>query len=466
MEKVFSYIREHRMICPGEKVIVGVSGGADSICLLMILMEYRHRVPFSILAVHIEHGIRGEESLADAAFVKKFCTEAEVEYCCESFDVPAIAAERKLSEEEAGRLVRYEAFETIRRKQKADKIAVAHNMNDQAETMLFHMARGSGLAGAGGIRPVRDSVIRPLLCCTREEIENYLKEKNQNWCCDRTNGELDYTRNRIRHQLLPVMEQELNRKVIHHLARLGSEIQETEDYLDRIAGELVQRGTERKDEGILCLVQEFQKEDRLIRERAVRICLKRAGCGLKNLGRIHVEQILGLFDAQSGRTVCLPGGWLAERSFDAILIRKKAKEKEHAGGNTDVLQISVPGEISCPGGVLKTECELRKNEIIPQNQYTKWLDYDKIKDNLCLRTRRPGDYLIVDEKGSRKKLKEYMIQEKIPVRERERVLLVASGREILWVVGYRINAAYKVMERTKRVLKLQWQPENAKRSEF
>ncbi len=466
MEKVFSYIREHGMICPGEKVIVGVSGGADSLCLLILLMEYKSQVPFSILAVHIEHGVRGEESLADAAFVKNFCDEHGVECLCESFDVPAIAAEKKISTEEAGRLVRYETFERIKETQKADKIAVAHNMNDQAETMLFHMARGSGLAGAGGIRPVRDYLIRPLLCCTRAEIEGYLKEKNQNWCLDRTNGEPDYTRNRIRHQLLPVMEQELNPKVIPHLAQLGWELQKTEDYLEKIAGQLIKRGTGWQEESVRCLVQEFRKEDRLIQERAIRICLERAGCGLKDLGRIHVEQILGLFDGQSGRTVCLPGGWTAERSFEWVRIRKREVEEEDPDAELYFRQISVPGEISCPDGVLKTEPAFFENEIIPRNQYTKWLDYDKIKDNLCLRTRRPGDYLIVDQKGSRKKLKEYMIQEKIPANKRDQVLLVASGQEILWVIGYRINEAYKVLEGTKRVLKLEWKPQMQKEPDF
>lgn len=190
MQKAFQTIEKYHMIQPGDRVLAGVSGGADSVCLLFTLLEYRKKVSFDIKAVHVEHGIRGEESRQDAVYVEALCQKQNVEYECVSVDIPAMAVTEKLSTEEAGRLARYQIFEEISKSWHADKIAVAHNQNDQAETILWNLARGSGLDGAAGIRPVRDRIIRPLLECSRPEIEVYLKQKSITWREDRTNQEL------------------------------------------------------------------------------------------------------------------------------------------------------------------------------------------------------------------------------------------------------------------------------------
>ena len=171
MQKAFQTIEKYHMIQPGDRVLAGVSGGADSVCLLFILLEYRKKVSFDIKAVHVEHGIRGEESRQDAVYVEALCQKQNVEYECVSVDIPAMAVTEKLSTEEAGRLARYQIFEEISKSWHADKIAVAHNQNDQAETILWNLARGSGLDGAAGIRPVRENIIRPLLNTSRKRIE-------------------------------------------------------------------------------------------------------------------------------------------------------------------------------------------------------------------------------------------------------------------------------------------------------
>lgn len=454
MQKAFEYIEKNAMIDAADKVVVGVSGGADSLCLLFVLMEYQKSVPFSILAVHVEHGVRGEESHQDAKYVEALCREYQIPFVCRHFDVPRIAAEQKLSVEEAGRRVRYEAFEAAAKEWGGTKIAVAHNRNDQAETMLLHMARGSGLTGAGGIRPVRGNIIRPLLSCSRPEIEDYLKKKGISWRTDRTNEETEYTRNAIRHHILPMMEQEINAGVVEHLCCLGEDIQKTERFLEKTAEKALESIAFFEHENVRIIAKPFWEEEEVIKERMIRQCLMHIGCGLKDLKREHQTGILSLFEGTSGRTIVLPGGWRAVREFEEVRIYKEEKRdgKEKTSDGTKLL---LPGQIKIGETILDAGVFPYKKENIPQKSYTKWLNYDKISNDLWLRTRQPGDYLVINREGGRKKLKDYFIEKKIPSGKRDQVLLIASGSEILWVIGYRISEAYKVTEDTKMVLKLE-----------
>lgn len=451
MQKAFHLIEEYRMIEAKDKIIVGVSGGADSLCLLFVLLDYCRRVPCSLLAVHVEHGIRGEESRKDAQFVEELCgrhgVECRVVSCC----VPELAAREGLTVEEAGRRARYEAFERIRRETGAQKIAVAHNRDDLAETVLFHIVRGSGLDGAGGIPPVRGNIIRPLLSCSREEIEGYLCALGASWCTDATNMELSYTRNRIRRQVIPLLSEQVNAAAAVHLAAFGEEMRLVGRYLFKTA-------RERTDAVAVCTQGEarisvplFLQEDAALQPLCLRECLSRAGCGLKNITRAQIGSVRALFFAQSGRRVSLPGGWTALRQFDTVLIRADA------AGEAKPLyaQVTPPGTCRLAGADFRFRVFPYKNENILQKTYTKWFDYDRIKKSLVIRTRQPGDYLVIGRQGQRKKLKQYLIEEKIPADERSRVLLLADGCEILWVVGHRISEAYKVTAMTKNVLEVQ-----------
>lgn len=455
MQKVFDYMEKYRMIEAKDKVIVGVSGGADSLCLLFVLQEYARRVPFSIEAVHVEHGIRGKESLEDAAFVERLAEREGIPFHLVSRPVPQLAKRDGLSLEEAGRRARYEAFEEIRKKTGAQKIAVAHNRNDQAETMLFCMARGSGLFGAGGMSPVRGHIIRPLLDVSRQEIEDYLVRRGEAWRTDSTNADTRYARNSLRHSVLPLLRREVNGAADAHLAALGEELREVQDYL---RGEL-----ERKLDGMASCapgsarirIGRFLQEPAVMQAYCLRECLSRAGCTLKNVQRGHLEAVRGLAYMQSGSGVALPDGWTARREFDSlVLFQKNPKERREAEGFC--LQAAVPGVCEVPAGVLEFRVFPYKNENIFQKIYTKWLDYDKISRNLSVRTRLPGDYLIINSQGGRKKLKDYLIEEKVPADLRGRVPLLAAGSEILWVVGHRISEAYKITPQTKHVLEVQW----------
>ena len=224
-QKIKNYIKQNNMVTRGDKVLAGISGGADSTCLLYVLSHLKEQMGFELCVVHVNHGIR-QEAQEDAVYVEKICKQLMIPFFLRTEDVPLIACREGLTEEEAGRSVRYAVFEELADKVCATKIAVAHNRNDLAETMLLNLFRGTGVHGAGAIRPVRGRIIRPLLDTERTEIEEYLRKKGISYQTDKTNLEDDHTRNRIRHHILPYAQQEINNRAVQHLARAAQEISE------------------------------------------------------------------------------------------------------------------------------------------------------------------------------------------------------------------------------------------------
>lgn len=459
MDKVLEYIRKNQMLETGDKVIVGVSGGADSVCLLFLLKTYAPQLGISLEVVHMEHGIRGKESLQDAEYVENLCRRWEIPFHLYHRNVPSLAKEWKCSEEEAGRKVRYEAFEEVRQKVSAQKIAVAHNQDDQAETILFHLARGSGLRGLCGILPVRDRIIRPLLCLSRREIEKILKEQQIPFCTDATNGEPVYARNRIRLNLLPLMESELNPRAAQHIAQAGERLWKLEAYFQEEAAKRTDVLV-RWEKGKLYLDRTaFLQEPEALREYILKECLHRTAPeeGGKDLEAVHLAALGKLAASQSGRYLDLPGGILAGTEGGALVFGRKEKEAvfpEEECGETEAALV-IPGETRYGKLRILTEILEGKPEIIPEKMYTKWFDYDTINDTVRLRKRQAGDYLTVTASGGRKTLKKYFIDEKIPAGRRQEIPLLADGEHILWVIGHRISEAYKVSEKTQRVLKVQ-----------
>ena len=507
MQNVYEYIQKHRMIKADDKVVVGVSGGADSLCLLFLLKEYQREVPFDIQVVHVEHGIRGGESLADATFVGDLCKKENMAFRCVRIDAPSMARKEGLTLEEAARKARYEIFDEVCKETGANRLALAHNQNDQAETMLFQMARGSGLAGAGGIRPVRKvwnadatkhhdstkmyTIIRPLLNCSRTEIEEYLQERRIAWRNDSTNQDVTYTRNSVRYEILPKLIRQVNEQTVRHMATLGEELQSVEEYMTQQARIImknmvtIQNRPEELALKTVCLDRNvMQEQPKIMQEYIIRESLKEAGCGLKDITRGHIESILSLANMQSGKRITLPGGWAVWREFKELVIRhdepdtqvmrwvdhgtgSNAGKSSNAGQSSDAVQwdtcrnialLDLPCEIPIRDETYTFRILENHGQKIPQKIYTKWFDYDIIAASnweLTLRTRRPGDMLTVDSRGGRQKLKKYFIEEKIPQRKREEILLLAQGPEVLWVMGYRINEAFKVTEHTKQILEVQ-----------
>lgn len=441
VEKVLQFIKEQGMIAPNDKIIVGVSGGADSICLLFMLLELKKQMPLELIVVHVEHGIRGEEATQDREFVERVCEQNDTNYVVYSYDVPKLAREEGKSLEEKGREVRYQAFSEMLQETNANKIAVAHNQNDSVETTLIHLCRGSGVKGLGGILPVRGEIIRPLLCVSRPEIEQYLEDKHIPYRIDSSNLDNAYTRNRVRNRLLPFLEGEVNPKSMTHILEFSEKMKEIEQFLYdeayKICGECVLQ----ESKGLLLLEQGLRNKAHIMQIYAVRICLEHTLPQMKNIQAVHLEQVVGLFDKKVGKQILLPYGFAARRTYEGILIEDNKGEQEGETNGKDLCTLSMNLVI--------------KPDLIPDKRYTKWIDQEKINGDLQLRTRQTGDYIQVTANGGTKKIKDYFINEKVPKEERDSVLLLADGSEIVWIVGYRLSERYKVTDETTKVLKVE-----------
>ena len=453
VQKTEEYIRQHQMIEAGTHLIAGVSGGADSMCLLLVLLQLREVFGHEVSVVHINHGIRGEAAERDARFVRSFCEKRGIECHICSCQVPAYARAHGMSEEEAGRAVRYQAFRKLREKKekctgRKVRIAVAHNLEDHAETMLFHLARGTGIRGLAAMAPVCGDIIRPLLQISRKEIEAYLSQMGQDYCMDATNEMDIYSRNQIRHQILPVL-QGINSRAAEHMYQTAQQLREAGEYLRQQAADAQNICCRMTGQQAEILKDPFLKMDPVIQNELLHQTLGTLAGSRKDLTREHIRQVRGLFERQNGRQVQLPHGLKAVRVYSGVEIRleknvENAEKKEQEGKEELEKQFSFR--------IIEDISEHMSQ--ISKNKYTKWFDYDKIKHGFCIRYRQPGDYLVIDASGSRQKLKKYLVNEKIPVKEREHLLLVADGTHIMWVVGYRISSYYKVNAHTRRILEV------------
>lgn len=448
--EVESFVEQYHMIEQGDIVIAGVSGGADSVCLLLVLAELQKKLPFAIEVVHIEHGIRGVESVADADFVRSLCDSMQVPFRQFSYAVPEYAKQNGMSEEEAGRSLRYQTFAKAAEGRAHVKIAVAHNQNDVAETMLLNLVRGSSTKGLAAIPPVRGNIIRPLLQVSRAQIEAYLTEKHQTYRTDATNLSTDYARNKVRHQVLPVLTQ-INVKALLHMEQTAGDVREMEAYFEQKTLQAIAQYVTMPENRVLLSDKVIEELEPILLRRLLHYCICQCAGSSKDISRVHIEAVEVLLHAQVGKVVILPYGLRARRDYEGICVEKVYCEMDAV---PEVVQ-TTPLEQNTDFSIRiieKTEKELE----FPKKKYTKWIDYDKIKNSLFVRARQSGDYLILDEKGSSKKLKQYFVNEKIPQENRNQIPLVADGSHIVWVVGYRISAFYKVSHNTKRILEIRF----------
>ena len=458
LKKVRDYMREHEMTAPGDAVIVALSGGADSVCLLTVLKQLA-TPEFLLRAVHVHHGIRGAEADRDEAFAQKLCESLSVPLCVAYCHVPAYAAEHGLSEEEAGRILRYQVLEKEAGKWEQElpagsrvKIALAHHRDDNAETILHHLLRGSGLTGLAGIRPVQGRRIRPLLCVGREEIRAYLEAGHISWCEDSTNQSPDYTRNRIRSQVLPLLKTAVNEQAEEHILQAGQIIGQADAYLRQQAEEIWQEAVCGREEDLAAIpLTAFARQPEILKTYLIRHMLDQLHPGWKDIGSRHFTAIAELAGKPVGSRLDLPGGLMARTGYETLeIVRKTEREvsvKTESGADGEIHGRQTVPELHM------TVFSRQKDQEIPKNQYTKWFDSDKIKGTLSVRTRRTGDYLILPSGGS-KTIARYMIDEKIPKEKREQILLLAEGSHVLWVVGFRISEYYKIEEHTENILQV------------
>ncbi len=442
------------MIKQRDSVLLGVSGGADSVCLFLILRHLSKTMGFNLRVISVEHGIRGEASREDARFVEKLCINYEIPCRIVYVDAPAEAKRLNMSLEEAARKLRYDIF--FNETKEGDVIATAHHAGDNAETLLFNLIRGSGIRGLAGIAPVSVQkgrrIIRPLLCMERSDIELFLAGQNQSYRTDATNSELAADRNKIRHIIIPELEK-INSAAVKHIAAAAMEVgdvlkeQEQEDEM-RLERAVTFRGLDYRK----LLFMQVSRQEHMIMN-----WLRDELPSMKDIGRTHVMALVKLLEGGVGRGVDLPGNIRVEKTYRELVIKQLGPvtgDEEEVETPVPPLGVGDSCQVSYAGMYLKLAVFSRTSlagKEIPQKTYEKWFDYDKIKDNVMLRHRRTGD-IISTVRGGHKRFKDYCIDEKIERDERDRILLVADGSDILWAVGYRSSEDYRVTPMTKRVL--------------
>lgn len=446
--------------CRGSSIIAGVSGGADSICLLRVLAELAPVMGFTLYAVHVHHGLRASAD-EDEVFVQKICEQLRVECTCFHVHAAEYAGDHGIGTEEAGRILRYDIFEKeCRRREKQDgvlcRIAVAHHVEDQAETVIFHLCRGSTVTGMGGMRPVSGRIIRPLLQTSRKDIEDYLTQIGQGWRQDETNADERYTRNYIRRQILPALER-INPNAAAHIGQLAADAAETDAYL----AEVTEKALQQCAEGISGLrISALRTQPELIAQRVLFQYVARMAGQKKDIQAVHIEALLKLCSSSGNGQVSLPYGMTAHRNYDLLWIVSGSENhpQDQAYGMTS--PPNRPSGITWPTSPSEYECTFFPFEgdlrSIPLKKYTKWFDYDRIGRLLVFRKRQSGDRITVTDRGDSKKVTRFMIDEKIPSAVRDRMILPAAGSEILWIPGYRMSAAFKVSKKTQNILQIRW----------
>ena len=448
--KFVQFIEKNELFKQNEKLVVGVSGGADSVCLLSLLCKLREEMPFEMTVVHINHGIR-KEAKEDALFVENLCAKYGVPFILEEHLVNELAKEWNMSSEEAGRKVRYDAFLKALGDE-GGKIVVAHNQNDVAETVLFHLFRGSSSTGLTGIRAKNGNIVRPLLCFTREEIEKYLEENHLNYCIDKTNLTDDYTRNKIRNHILPYVEEHIVTGSVGHIYQTAGHLSEQEDYLKQEAACVLKRVAEFDENAFVCRINriKFSKLHIFMKKKVLYIIIEQLSGSKKDITAKHIQNVLDLFEKTGMKKISLPYNLQAKSGYEYICVERKPEKQ--------VKELYESALEEAKGFTFQVFSD-KMPDTVPEMEYTKWFDYDKIEKSLVIRTRKEGDYFMVQGGTHKKSLGRYFIDEKVPKDERDQVLLLADGSHIVWIIGMRISDYYKITENTKTIIKIQYEGE-------
>lgn len=445
--KVIETIKKFNMLNNGENVVVGLSGGADSCALTHILARLSEKMDLHITAVHINHGIRGEEAERDERSAEEFCRRLNIEFIAYHCDIPSEAAKRGIGEEEAGRLVRYEKFYETAGKKNGAKTAVAHNMNDKAETLIMNLCRGAGMKGLAGIKPVGGSIIRPLIFCTRDEIEKYCDDNNIEYCTDSTNLQNEYTRNKIRNILLPWLSENINPAAGMNMANASELLREEEEYLESKAQEQYKKLLKDSGDGFVSLNADgLASEHGVIRRRVLRIALRSLRPDMRDFGRKHTESAEDILMGDTGRRISLPGGITVSKGYGLINI---LYDREKQGAFCYDIEPGKKYFIKETESYVLLSLNEEKNIKNAVNICTKKIDYDKIKDKIQLRTRQTGDFISI--KNGRKKIKDIFIDDKIPSDKRDSYPLLVCGKSVI-IVGDRLGTDYYVGQDTKNIL--------------
>ena len=475
-------IIESQLLAPGELVLVGVSGGPDSLCLLHVLRQLADELSIRLHAAHLHHGIRGQDADEEAAFVADTCQKWQIDCTVERADVPAVALQRGIALEEAARQVRYTFLGRLARSLGSRSVAVPHNADDQVETILMHLLRGSGLAGLRGMRPCvwldemrlgtgdgpttpppesRIRLLRPLLAVPRADIESYCATHNLQPRVDRSNLDITYFRNRLRHELLPLL-QSYNPNIREGLLRtaevMTGDYELLRDLLERTWPQVVRE----ESEALIALdIKGFRALPVGLQRSLLREAIHRLRFSLRNIGWVHVNDAVAvMLRGNVGSQATLPGGLMLTLGYERAWIApaRQTLPLPDWPGVEQPVPLPQEGTITLADGRWQVSLRITPSDALDdhwqsnRDHLSAYLDADKLLPPLLLRPQRPHDWFMPLGLGHRKSVREFMIGCKVPRPLRPSVPLLTNGEHIAWVVGWRIDARFAVEPTTSRIV--------------
>lgn len=437
-EDVLSIIKRYNMLENCDRIVVGLSGGADSVCLLSVLNSLKAEYGFSLVAAHINHGIRGAEAQRDEESCKRLCESLNVPLEILHADIPTLSKQQGIGEEECGRIVRYDFFRSLAGKR--GKIATAHNLNDNAETLLLNLVRGAGSKGACGIPPVRDNIIRPLIETDRKSIEKYCEENELQYVTDSTNLECEYSRNKIRIKVLPTLC-EINQNAVGALSGFASRMREQEAFLESVVNEKY----------ALCVKNsvlyeaEFSALDIFLKKRIAGRFLSELSHG--EVEAKHIDDFLRFVG--SGKALVTASATEIVSRDGKIFKKPEQAEQFSVDFSLDYKTVNLPFcEISIERYDTKDLQNLNKDML------DNLIDCDKISNTLILRSRKDGDKFTFSKRRVTKTVKKLFNEDKIPPEVRNRMIILDSDGEVVWLRGYGTNKKFRISADTKKAIKL------------
>lgn len=463
LKTVKNDIHRHKLFAKGEGLVLGVSGGADSVCLLSVLKELQREYALRLTAVHVNHGLRGEESDRDQCFVEELCRLWEVTLKVFQADIAELSRKHGTTLEEAGREVRYSFFNQVLEETKANSIAVAHNREDQAETVMLNLLRGTGLDGLCGMRFVQGKVIRPLLNVSRAQIVQYLSDRSISFRTDSSNLSNDYTRNKVRNVLFPAIQDLFGIHPVNPILKLSKLLQEDRDYLDEAAEKAFLSALITDSNDVELSIEKLKTFPPALSKRIIRRGWEKIKGSRKNLEQVHVEQIMNLCNnGHTGKKIQLPEGVAARVSYDRLILSKQREKvqnpfsyKVEREGKTLVQEVK---------GLLSAEIlpgpeafeRYGPPDKIKENSLLQLFDLDRLEGEITVRSRKDGDRIRPHGLGGEKKLKDFFIDQKVPQETRSRIPLLTRDNRVVWIVGMRTSDDFRARNDTRNVWVLSW----------
>ena len=450
-DRILKSIENHKLIGNGDTIIVGASGGPDSQFMIYMLNSLKSQIDFEIILAHLNH-LHRKEAKNDEDLVRKTAEELNLKFFTRARSMDDYAKKLKLSSEDAGRRLRYEFFNDLAKEYKNPKIAVAHNKDDQAETVLMRIIRGTGLDGLKAMDYKSGNIIRPILDIKKSEIIAYLDFKKIPYAIDHTNFENDYTRNKIRLDIIPKLE-EINPRVVDQIYSLSELAKDDLEVLDGVIGDKFAELSDIKKDKIIFDKAKFDKANPAILRRIIRKGIETLNGEIKDISRENIDEFLTIRDLGTGKKI-IKDRLRLRKSYDSYILEiKKIKDKFE-----EEIYLEDVDLINFDGLYIKTS-------IINSKKYEKsknigYFDYDKLTFPLKVRTRKNGDRFTPLGHRSEKKLKDFFMDQKVDREKRDEIPLIISNEKIIWLTGLRISDDFKVTESTKRILKIEVCDEN------